>query len=76
LAAFGTAVDGAAAAGLGASVGARTGAGFGGAGSWPNSSLGITPTTEAVRQVARKPAIIAFQTMPMISARRSGTSTE
>ena len=28
-----------------------------------------------MRQVARKPAIIAFQTMPTISFRRSGTST-
>jgi hypothetical protein len=36
----------------------------------------MAPTTEAVRQVAMKPANIAFQTMPMISFRRSGTNTE
>ncbi len=42
----------------------------------PNRLRGIRPTSEPVRQVARKPAIIAFQTRPSTSCRRWGTSTE
>ena len=42
----------------------------------PNSDRGIRPISEPVRQVARKPAIIAFQTRLRISWRRWGTSTE
>jgi len=41
-----------------------------------NSAEGSTPTTEAVMQVARKPTIIAFQTMPMISFCRVGARIE
>lgn len=42
----------------------------------PNSARGIRPTSEPVRQVARKPAIIAFQTRLRTSWRRWGTRTE
>ncbi len=41
----------------------------------PNSPAGMAPTTEAVMQVARKPAARAFQTMPMTSSRRAGART-
>ena len=41
-----------------------------------NSAEGSTPTTEAVMQVARKPTIIAFHTMPMISFCRLGARIE
>lgn len=42
----------------------------------PNSTRGIRPISEPVRQVARKPAIIAFHTRLSTSWRRWGTSTE
>ena len=35
----------------------------------------MAPTSAPVMQVARKPAISAFHTMPMISVRRSGIKT-